>query len=160
MRPGLGRAFALLLLVSLGGPGCFGGAPPAPAPSTSPADADVAAFSARIQAFYHALEDVPLDSLVTYQNKTLSDCFSTPGAYSDYYSALATEARYLYFRDMTARSVRIRHFEFANPDEAHVEVSFTSVHQRVLRFWSIGFDRTDVWSRGEDGIWRIVPAKL
>ncbi|HTO53124.1 MAG TPA: hypothetical protein VMR50_07035 [Myxococcota bacterium] len=158
MRLGAGRALPLLLLCA----GCFGGGATTTAPPSSlaPADADIAAFSARIQTFYHALEDVPLDSLVTYQNKKLADCFATQAAFSDYYSALATEARNLYFRDMTARSVRIRHFEFASPDEAQVEVTFTSVHQRVLRFWSIGFDRYDTWKRSDDGIWRIVPEKL
>jgi hypothetical protein len=138
--------------------GCFGGAPAAP-PANAPPDAEIAAFSARIQGFYGALEDVPLDALVTYQNKQLRDCFESQGAFSDYFSALATEARQRYFRDTTARSVRIRKFDFTNPEEAIVEVRFTSVHQRALRFWSIGFDRYDSWHR-TDGIWRIVPAKL
>jgi hypothetical protein len=155
MRLGPGWALPLLLLCA----GCFGGAPEAPAPADVPPDADIAVFSARIETFYHALEDVPLDALVTYQNKQLRDCFETQAAFSDYFSALATEARHRYFRDITARSVRIRSFEFANPDEATVEVTFTSVHQRVLRFWSIHFDRYDTWRRA-DGIWRIVPAKL
>ena len=155
MRLGPGRALPLLLLCA----GCFGGAPEAVAPANAPSDADVAAFSVRIETFYHALEDVPLDALVTYENKQLRDCFETQGAFSDYFSALATEARRLYFRDTTARSVRIRGFEFASPDEATVEVTFTSVHQRALRFWSIHFDRTDTWRR-VDGVWRIVPAKL
>ncbi|HTO09364.1 MAG TPA: hypothetical protein VMR86_20090, partial [Myxococcota bacterium] len=154
MRIGPGRALPLLLLCA----GCFGGAPAAP-PANAPPDADIAAFSTRIQGFYSALEDVPLDALVTYQNKHLSDCFETPGAFSDYFSALATEARHQHFRDMTARAVRVRKFDFTNPDEALVEVAFTSVHQRALRFWSIGFDRLDTWHR-IDGIWRIVPAKL
>jgi hypothetical protein len=154
MRVGPGRALPLLLLCA----GCFGGAPAAP-PANAPPDAEIAAFSSRIEGFYSSLEDVPLDALVTYQNKRLSECFETQGAFSDYFSALATEARQLHFRDMTARSVRIRKFDFTNPEEAVVQVSFISVHQRTLRFWSIGFDRYDVWQRTE-GIWRIVPAKL
>ena len=156
MRIGSSRALPLLLLCA----SCFGGAAPETAPSTSPSDTDIAVFSKRIEGFYHQLEDVPLDALVTYQNKQLRDCFDTPTAFADYFSALATQARDLYFRDMTARSVRIRRFDFASPDEAQVQVSFTSVHQRTLRFWSIGFDRYDTWKRSEDGIWRIVPEKL
>jgi len=155
MKIGPARALPLLLLCA----GCFGGAPAAP-PANAPPDAEIALFSARIEGFYKALEDVPLDALVTYQNKQLRDCFDTQGAFSDYFSALATEARQLYFRDTTARSVRIRNFDFANADEALVTVTFTSVHERALRFWSIHFDRWDTWHRGEDGIWRIVPAKL
>lgn len=156
MRLRAGRAFPLLVLCAA----CFGSAsPPAAAPSPDVPDAEVAAFSQRIEAFYGALEDVPLDALVTYENKSLRDCFESPGAFSDYFSALATEAREQYFRDGAARSVRVREFYFEGPDHAGVEVSFRSVHQRALRFWSIGFDRHDTWER-VDGVWRIVPAKL
>jgi hypothetical protein len=122
-------------------------------------DDEVAAFSQRITTFYSALEDVPLDALVTYENKALRDCFESPGAFSDYFSALATEARNQYFRDVAARSVRVREFYFDGPDRAGVEVSFRSVHQRALRFWSIGFDRHDTWER-TDGVWHLVPEKL
>jgi hypothetical protein len=181
MRRGAGRAVSVLILCAA----CFGGAsPPAPAqaPSEAPAaeaptaeapapeestahaspqptNEQVAAFSERITGFYEALEDVPLDALVTYENKALRDCFESPAAFSDYFSALATEARDMSFRDTTARSVRIREFHFASADLATVDVTFTSVHQRILRFWSIGFDRHDTW-RWNDGVWQIVPEKL
>lgn len=174
MRIGAGGALLLALLCAA----CFGGAAaptgegspeaedPAPAeaeasPHHAPeiADQDVAAFSERIQAFYSGLEDVPLDALVTFENKKLRDCFETPAAFSDYFSALATEARDQSFRDGAAKSVRVVEFQFDSAEEAWVHVRFTSNHQRVLRFWSIGFDRFDSWRR-TDGIWRIVPAKL
>jgi len=160
MRRGAGRAVSVLILCAA----CFGGAaePPDDAPAhQSPqlTDEQVAAFSERIRSFYEALEDVPLDALVTYENKALRDCFESPSAFSDYFSSLATEARDLSFRDTTARSVRIREFYFDSPDVAIVDVRFTSVHQRALRFWSIGFDRRDTW-RWNDGVWQLVPEKL
>ncbi|MFI5314175.1 MAG: hypothetical protein ACHQ6T_00610 [Myxococcota bacterium] len=154
MRAGPGRLLPALVLCAA----CFGGSAPVAAPPPLP-DEEVAAFSVRIEGFYHQLEDVPLDALVTYQNRQLRDCFETPGAFSDYFSALATAARDAYFRDKTARSVQIRQFQFAGPEEATVEVYFKSVHERVLRFWSIGFERADHWKR-TDGVWRIVPEKL
>jgi hypothetical protein len=123
-------------------------------------DAEAAAFSARIEKFYGALEGVPLDALVTYQSSTLRDCFTSPEGFSDYFSALATAARLEAFRYTTARRVQIREFNFASPEEATVLVSFISVNQRALRFWSIHFERVDTWARGDDGVWRIVPAKL
>jgi len=156
MRVGPGRLLPLLVLCTA----CFAGASPPPATNAPQlSNEEVAAFSERIETFYGALEDVPLDALVTYENHQLRDCFETPGAFSDYFSALATAARDAYFRDTTARSVRIREFDFQGPDDATVDVMFTSVHQRVLRFWSIGFERWDHWKR-IDGVWRVVPEKL
>lgn len=133
---------------------------PAPAPAVLVSDAEAAAFSARIEKFYSALEGVPLDALVTYQSPVLRDCFTSPEAFSDYFSALATAARQEYFRYTTARRVKINEFNFESPQEATVWASFISVNQRALRFWSIQFDRIDTWARGDDGVWRIVPAKL
>ena len=152
------RAVPLLLLCAA----CFGCAAPAeaPTPAVTLSDAEVSAFSARIEKFYSALEGVPLDALVTYENSALRDCFTSPGGFSDYFSALATAARQESFRYTTARHVQIKEFNFESPDEATVRVSFISVNQRTLRFWSIHFDRFDTWHRGEDGVWRIVPAKL
>ena len=157
MRLGLGRALPLLVLCAA----CFGGGSPPVAASDEPqvSDDEIAAFSQRIETFYKALEDVPLDALVTYENKQLRDCFTSSAAFSDYVSSLATEARDMSFRDTAARSVRIREFWFEAPDRAGVDVTFTSVHQRKLRFWSIGFHRHDVW-QNNDGVWQIVPAKL
>ena len=150
------RALPLLLLCTA----CFGGASPAPNATVPVSDAEAAAFSERITRFYSALEGVPLDALVTYENKGLRDCFASPEGFTDYFSALATAARLAAFRYTTARSVQIREFNFETPEDATVDVSFISVNQRTLRFWSIHFDRVDTWHRAEDGVWRIVPAKL
>lgn len=157
MRLGASRALLVLVLCAA----CFGGASPPVAASDEPHlnDAEIAAFSQRIETFYKGLEDVPLDALVTYENRQLRECFASQSAFSDYFSALATEARYLSFRDGAARKVRIREFWFDAPDRAGVDVTFTSVHQRKLRFWSIGFTRHDVWVQ-TDGVWQIVPEKL
>jgi len=156
MRVGPLRALPLLILCSA----CFGGASPAPTPTVPVSDAEAAAFSARITKFYDALEGVPLDALVTYDNKELRDCFASPEGFTDYFSALATAARLEQFRYTTARHVQIKEFNFETPEDATVWVSFISVNQRTLRFWSIHFDRLDAWHRGDDGVWRIVPAKL
>jgi len=162
MRAGARGAFLLSALGAANSvAGCFGGSKPAetPAPGSLPSDAEIAAFSTRIEKFYHALEGVPLDTLVTYENPDLRACFATTPAFSDYFSALATEARLEKFRDSLARTVRIREFHFDGPEQATVEVEFRSVHQRTLRFWTIGFDRHDQWAL-HDGVWQIVPAKL
>ena len=156
MRLGPLRAVPLLILCSA----CFGGASPAPTPTVPVSDAEAAAFSERITRFYNALEGVPLDALVTYDNKDLRDCFASPAGFTDYFSALATAARLEQFRYTTARTVQVREFNFETPEDATVWVTFISVNQRTLRFWSIHFDRIDTWHRGEDGVWRIVPAKL
>ncbi len=157
MRFGAGRALLLALILCTA---CFGGvAPPVAATRAQPSNDEVQAFSTRIEAFYGGLQDVPLDALVTYENKQLRECFATQGAFSDYFSALATQAREMQFRDTTARKVRILEFDFGAPDQASVDVSFMSVNQREIRFWSIGFDRHDTWKQ-TDGVWQIVPDKL
>ena len=159
------RARGAFLLTALGAAfsvaGCFGGKPAAEstAPGALPNDAEIAAFSTRIEKFYKALEGVPLDTLVTYENPDLRSCFASASAFSDYFSALATAARDEKFRYVMARTVRIREFHFDGPEHSTVEVEFRSVHQRVLRFWTIGFDRHDEWAL-QDGVWIVVPAKL
>ena len=162
MRARARGAFHLsFLCAALAATGCFGGAAPpvAPAAGPMPSEAEIAAFSTRIEKFYKTLEGIPLDALVTYENPDLRACFGSNSAFSDYFSALATAAREAKFRDSMARTVRIREFHFDGPESAIVEVEFRSVHQRALRFWSIGFDRYDEWAL-KDGVWQIVPAKL
>jgi hypothetical protein len=162
MRARARGAFHLsVLCAALAATGCFGGGAPsaAPAPAPLPSEAEIAAFSTRIEKFYKTLEGIPLDALVTYENPDLRACFGSTPAFSDYFSALATAARQARFRDSVARTVRIREFRFDGPESAIVDIEFRSVHQRVLRFWSIGFERQDEWAL-KDGVWQIVPAKL
>ena len=154
-----GTLLGSLLCAALTAAACFGGGAPVPAPGPMPSDKEIAAFSVRIDQFYKTLEGIPLDTLVTYQNHELRDCFATQAAFSDYFSALATAAREAKFRDSVARNVRIREFHFDGAESALVEVEFRSVHQRRLRFWTIGFERHDQWTL-HDGVWQIVPAKL
>jgi hypothetical protein len=146
------------LVVALGA--CFGGgavAPPPAEPEVS--DQDALQFAQRVQKFYDALSEVPLDAWVTYENKALRDYFQTPSAYADYYSALATEAREATLRDGFARTVKIREFRFEGPDQAVVEFELRGQHERQLLFWDVKIDRRDVWRRVE-GIWLLFPEKL
>ncbi len=140
--------------------GCFGGsaaAPAAPAPLVS--DEDALKFAQRAERFYAALAEVPLDALVTYDNKDLRGYFQSPGAYADYYSALATEARQSTLRDGQARSVRIQEFRFETPDQAVVDFELRGDHERKLLFWDVTIERRDVWRR-VDGVWLVFPEKL
>jgi hypothetical protein len=126
---------------------------------TDVGDADVAQFASRIEHFYGLLEGVPLDAVSTYQNADLRSCFSSQSAFADYFSALATAEREKYFRDGVARRVTIREFHFESADLALVDIDVRGVHERVLRFWPIGFARHDTWKR-VDGAWVIAPDKL
>jgi hypothetical protein len=144
------------LIAALGA--CSGAVPPAPtAPPVS--DQDALQFAQRVQRFYDALAEVPLDARVTYESKDLRGYFESAGAYADYYSALATEARQATLRDGEARSVSIREFRFEGPNEAVVEFELRGDHERQLLFWDVRIDRRDVWRRVE-GVWLLFPEKL
>lgn len=146
------------LVVALAG--CFGGSASAPAASAPPvSDEDALQFAQRVERFYAALSEVPLDALVTYDNKDLRSYFESPGAYADYYSALATEAREATLRDGQARSVKIREFRFESPDQAVVDFELRGEHERQLLFWDVKIDRSDLWRR-VDGVWLVFPEKL
>jgi hypothetical protein len=146
------------LAVALGA--CFGGGAAAPAPAESPvSDQDALQFAQRVERFYGALSEVPLDAWVTYDNKDLRGYFPSPGAYADYYSALATEAREATLRDGEARSVKIQEFRFESADQAVVEFVLRGDHERQLLFWDVKIDRRDVWRRVE-GVWLLFPEKL
>ena len=139
---------------------CFGGGTKTPEAAKPPvSDEDALQFALRAERFYRALEGVPLAATITFYNRDLHQYFPNPAAFSDYYSALATVARENTLRDGLARSVRIREFHFAGPDQAIVDVVLIGKHERELRFWDIELDRRDVWRR-IDGVWLIVPEKL
>jgi hypothetical protein len=158
MRRSLGVAALAAALFA-----CLGSSTPAtpPAAPEPPAVSDEEAlqFAQRAERFYSALSDVPLDALVTYDNKNLHSYFPSPGAFADYYSALATEARVSTLRDGEAVSVKIHEFHFEGPEQAVVDFEVRGEHERRLLFWDVKFDRRDVWRR-VDGVWLVFPAKL
>lgn len=140
--------------------GCFGGSAAAPAPAAPPvSDEEALQFAQRAERFYAALSEVPLDALITFDNKELRSYFPSPSAFADYYSALATEARVSTLRDGEARSVKIREFHFESPDEAVVHFELRGDHDRKLLFWDVEIDRRDLWRR-VDGVWLVFPEKL
>ena len=61
-------------------------------------DADALRFAERIQGFYAALENIPIDSLITYENRDLRVYFENARAFSDYYASLVGELRDADFR--------------------------------------------------------------
>ena len=139
--------------------GCFGGTSAAPSTPPPVSDQEALQFAQRAERFYAALSEVPLDALVTYDNKDLRSYFQSPSAYADYYSSLATEARESTLRDSEARSVKIQEFHFESADQAVVEFVLRGQHERELLFWDVKIDRRDVWRR-VDGVWLVFPEKL
>ncbi len=156
MRRWLGAAALGAVLTA-----CFGGAAPMPAAAPVPrvSDEEALQFAQRVERFYTSLAEIPLDALVTYDNKALRGYFQTPAAFADYYSALATEARRKTLRDGEAVSVKIREFHFESPEQAIVAYEVRGDHERELLFWDVKIDRRDVWRR-VDGVWLVFPEKL
>ncbi len=122
-------------------------------------DADALRFAERIQGFYAALENIPIDSLITYENRDLRVYFENARAFSDYYASLVGELRDADFRNGRAERIVIDEFRFIGPGEATVELTLVGRHMRRLRFWERKFSRTDSW-RQVEGIWMVSPSKL
>jgi len=134
---------------------CFGGGP-AGEPTE---ETDVVFFAERIQSFYSALEDLPLDSLLVYEDRYLRSYFENERAFADYYASLIGEVRDEPFRNGRADDVQIEEFRFEGAALARVDVTLSGRHVRRLRFWTIRVRRTDTW-RQVEGIWLVTPSKL
>mgnify|MGYP000459866457 CR=1 FL=1 len=122
-------------------------------------DADALRFAQRIQGFYGALENMPIDSLLTYESPELRAYFENERAFSDYYASLAGDLRDADFRNGRAERIVIDEFRFIGPGEATVDLTLVGRHMRRLRFWERKFRRTDRW-RQVGGIWLLSPSKL
>jgi hypothetical protein len=122
-------------------------------------DVEAVRFAERIQGFYGALENVPIDSLMTYENRELRAYFENDRAFSDYYASLAGELRDADFRNGRAERVVIDEFRFEGPGEASVDLTLVGRHMRELRFWERKVRRTDRW-RQVEGVWLVSPSKL
>lgn len=153
---GLARQVASALLpLALAACGLFA---PEPVP-VGVDDVDAVRFAERIQGFYGALENVPLDALITYENRELRAYFADERAFSDYYAALAGDLRDAAFRNGRAEKVLIDEFSFDGPGEARVELTLIGRHIRELLFWERRIRRTDLW-RQVEGVWLLTPSKL
>jgi hypothetical protein len=122
-------------------------------------DAGAVAFSRRIEAFYAALEDVPVAAIWTYESPELHGYFTGRPAFDDYFASLAMQVRSAALRDGRVEHFRIAEFRILDPDHAVVELQLVGHHQRELRFWEIELPRTDTWQRVR-GTWTVTPAKL
>ena len=129
------------------------------APAAAVADESVLSFARRIESFYRSLEELPIDSLITYEDPKLRTHFRDQTAFADYYASLAHQVRAASFRNGRAERVEVEEFRFEGPELARVEVRVYGRHQRALRFWEIDFARTDTWRRVE-GAWVLTPEKL
>lgn len=123
------------------------------------ADPEVAAFAARIDGFYRALEQRPLDSATTFDDPRLHAFFASPREFSDWYASLANQVRDANLRLGRAETVRVREFRFDEPGVARVFVELSGYRGRRLLFSAVSIQRTDVW-RQRDGAWLLSPEKL
>ncbi len=132
----------------------------APAGSASRVDdPGVAAFAARIDGFYRALERRPLDSAATFEDPRLHGYFSTPAEFSDWYASLANQVRDADLRLGRADSVRVREFRFEEPGVARVQVELSGRRGRRVLFSAVTLERADIW-RQRNGTWVLSPEKL
>lgn len=149
------RAGAALLLLICTAVACGIGAGP-----RAPVDDDEAvAFSRRIEAFYSALEDVPVAAVWTYDSAELHGYFTSRRAFDDYFASLATQVRRATLRDGRIERIEVREFRLTDADHAVVELELVGRHERELRFWEIELPRIDTWERVR-GTWTVRPDRL
>ncbi len=122
-------------------------------------DPEVLAFATRIEGFYRALEGVPLDVQMTFDDPGFRSHVRSDAAFTDYYASLASQVRAAQFRNAKAMRIEIRDFHFQSSARARVSVTLVGRHLRILRFWEIEFARTDTWQLSE-GRWVLTPEKL
>ena len=147
----LASGFLSLLLC---GCGLFAGSEPEPTQ-----EIEAVAFAERIQVFYRALENLPLNALITFENRELRGFFRDSKAFADYYAALAGDLRAKSFKNSTAKRIEIREFYFDGPGRAIVDFTLIGDHFRALQFWDRELLRSDTWQQ-IDGVWLIAPEKL
>ena len=136
--------------------GCLAGSGAEPESVTDP---EVLAFASRIEGFYRALEGVPLDVQMTFEDPALRSFFRSEAGFTDYYASLATQVRKAQFRNTKAIRVEIRDFHFQSSTRARVTVRLVGQHLRILRFWEIDLSRSDTWLLHESR-WVLTPEKL
>jgi hypothetical protein len=123
------------------------------------ADPEIAAFAARIDGFYRALEQRPLDSAATFEDPRLHAFFASPRDFSDWYASLANQVRDANLALGRAESVRVLEFRFDEPGVARVFVELSGHRGRRVLFRAVSIQRTEVW-RQRDGTWLLSPEKL
>ena len=149
------RLWECLALIGIAG--CFWGSDPTPpVPVEEPS---VLALGERIGSFYALLEGEPLDTQLTYEDQELRTYFREDRDFTDYYAALANTVRREHFRNSIAQRVIIREFRLDGSDLAQVDILLIGQHERVLIFWDLEIEQTDVWRR-EAGDWFLSPDKL
>jgi len=166
IRPGL--ALACLLAVSgCGLRGAVGGwfeAPKGPEPDLSKSvrvidQGAIVEFQERAQAFYDRLSRRRFNTYATYADGVLRGYFQTQEAFFDYYADLAHALDQANFERNRALLAQVKEFAVEAPGRARVTVRMRGDNGLPLRFWTIVFEREDVWER-VDGTWWVVPSKL
>ena len=159
-----GRAAALVGLLATG---CalwpFGGDGPGPAPDPTQRiewveDTAVVEFYNRASAFYDRLARRRFDSIETYQDDALRDCFGSEADYADYYADLTSALVAAHFAQNRPVSLEVIELRLEGPGRARVETRFVGEDGRPLRPGTVRIDRSDRWER-VDGSWRIVPGR-
>jgi hypothetical protein len=130
-----------------------------PGPAQAVDDATAVAFARRIEAFYGALEDVPVAAFSTYESSDLYGYFTGRPAFDDYFASLAMQVRSATLRNGRVERFEIDEFRIIDADHAVVELQLIGRHERELRFWEIELPRTDTWQRVR-GTWTLRPDRL
>ena len=122
-------------------------------------DREVLEFAQRIETFYNAILDIPLDVRITYDSSNLRTFFANDADFAAYYASLAAQLRRAQFRNATLDQVSIVEFSFNSEGVARVDLKLIGRHERALRLGKLQLSRRDIWER-LDGSWLVTPDKI
>lgn len=122
-------------------------------------DTEVLDFAGRIERFYRALEQIPLDVQPTFTSPLLRSYFRNESDFASYYASLVNQVRRAQVQNSRLGRIEVREFQFRGEDRAEVQLILFAQHERRLRFWMLELERNDTWRR-EAGIWVVAPGRL
>lgn len=110
--------------------------------------------------FYQRLAHRRVNSIATYNDPALREFFRSQEAFADYYADLVQRLDLAHFEANRPSGIRLvsLHVE-ETADRVVAVVEFRGNNSLPLRFWSVDYERRDVWERADDRWW-IIPGKL
>lgn len=122
-------------------------------------DPELAALFERTALFYERLVGRRFNTLATYHDPKLTEFFTSPESYADYYADLTFAMRYSQFEQNTPTAAVMLELRIDQPGQAFVKVRIVGENALPLRWWESELLREDRWRR-ENGAWWVAPGRI
>lgn len=122
-------------------------------------DPELEALYERAALFYERLAGRRFNTLATYHDPKLTEFFTSPESYADYYADLTFALRYSQFEQNTPTAAVMLELRIDRPGQAIVKVRIVGANALPLRWWDSELLREDRWRR-TDGAWWVAPGRI